>query len=144
MTKILTDAEVAEIRTRVRTDNAFGGGGYTWKAIEALCDTVEALRKERDEERDDSLLNAAKIMCGGCGGGHELRVSTTRMVSGSLIDIWSHYGRRGQFIGECRASPLHAARSASSKRESADAIQIADRTGHIVTVAREHRAEVES
>jgi len=48
---ILTASEVAELRAKVAERSPVVAGGFTWTAIEALCDTVDFLRQviiERD------------------------------------------------------------------------------------------------
>ena len=42
---ILTASEVAELRAKVAERSPVVAGGFTWTAIEALCDTVDALRQ---------------------------------------------------------------------------------------------------
>jgi hypothetical protein len=43
---LLTDAELAEIRTQLARRDPNVGGGYTWTTIEALLDTIDALRSQ--------------------------------------------------------------------------------------------------
>jgi hypothetical protein len=42
---ILTAREIIEIRATVAERSPVVDGGFTWTAIEALCDTVDALRQ---------------------------------------------------------------------------------------------------